>query len=122
MDRVALFCCRGFLRGDGDTKELYNTLGLESKRASTDEIKRAYKKKSLSLHPDKLKQRGIASTEETTEQFLKVKQAYEILTDPKRRKIYDQVLYSIMASIAIRIINYTLLCILFCSVLNYRLA
>jgi hypothetical protein len=71
--------------------ELYTALGLQSKRASLEEIKKAYKKKSLSLHPDKLKQRGIAATDETAKEFLRVKEAYEILSDKKRRSTYDQV-------------------------------
>lgn len=86
-----LFCCKGCLRGDGDTKELYTVLGLDSKRVSVDEIKKAYKKKSLSLHPDKLKQRGIEVTDESAKEFLRVKEAYEILSDKKRRDIYDQI-------------------------------
>lgn len=70
---------------------MYTSLGLESRRSTLDEIKKAYKKKSLNLHPDKLRQRGITITEVHQKEFLQVKEAYEILSDPKRRKIYDQI-------------------------------
>lgn len=86
-----LFCCKGCLRGDGDTMELYKLIGLDTKKATHEDIRKAYKKKSLSLHPDKLKQRGIAVTDESAKEFLRVKEAYEILSDKKRRGIYDQV-------------------------------
>ena len=91
MENLVLFCCKSCLRGEGDNKELYTNLGLESKRATLDEIKKAYKKKSLNMHPDKLSQRGITVTEEHSKAFLKLKESYDILSDPKRRKIYDQV-------------------------------
>jgi hypothetical protein len=42
------------------------------------------------LHPDKLAQRGLQVTPETKAEFLKVKEAYDILSDPKRRRLYDE--------------------------------
>ena len=39
---------------------------------------------------DKLAQRGIEVTAEHKQEFLKVKEAYNVLSDPKRRKIYDE--------------------------------
>jgi DnaJ-class molecular chaperone len=90
MDNFAFFCFRSCLKGDSD-RSLYDALGLQSQnKPSVDDIKRSYKQASLSLHPDKLAQKGIQVTEKDKEQFLKVKQAYDILSDPKRRKLYDQ--------------------------------
>jgi DnaJ-class molecular chaperone len=39
---------------------------------------------------DKLTQRGITVTDEHKQQLLKVKEAYDVLSDPKRRRIYDE--------------------------------
>ena len=57
---------------------------------SIEDIKRAYKKKSLELHPDKLAQRGQVLTPEDQARFQRVKEAYEVLVDPKRRDLYDE--------------------------------
>lgn len=57
---------------------------LEVTRESTDdEIKRAYKKKVLKYHPDKNKEDGAE------EMFKKITSAYEVLSDKKRRRVYD---------------------------------
>ena len=68
---------------------MYDVLEVD-KNATTDAIKKAFKKKSLSMHPDKLAQRGIQQTAEHREQYQKIKEAHDILIDPKRRKLYDQ--------------------------------
>lgn len=60
-------------------ESFYDVLGL-GKHASADEIKKAYKKCALRDHPD----RGG-----DTEQFKKVNRAYEILSDPEKKKRYD---------------------------------
>jgi len=62
--------------------DLYAALGL-SRNATQDEIKRAYLEAAQRLHPDK----NVAAGE--TEIFLDVQQAYETLSNPKRRKEYD---------------------------------
>jgi hypothetical protein len=49
MERVFLFCFKSCLKGEGDN-EYYDVLEVDS-NASADEIKRQYKKMSLSLHP-----------------------------------------------------------------------
>lgn len=57
-------CCRPFLKGGDDgAREFYALLEIDPD-ASTEEVKRAYKKKSLALHPDKLAQRGQVLTPE----------------------------------------------------------
>jgi len=60
---------------------MYDVLGLD-KDASPDDIKRAYRKLILKLHPDK--PTGDA------EKFKKVQEAYEVLSDPQKRQNYDQ--------------------------------
>jgi DnaJ-class molecular chaperone len=62
--------------------KLYKVLGLE-RGASADEIKKAYRKKALELHPDK--PNGDA------EKFKEVNAAYEVLSDPQKKEHYDQV-------------------------------
>jgi len=57
--------------------------------ASIDEIKKAYKKLSLKYHPDKQKTSGL-SLEETTKIFIKISEAYEILSDEQKRYKYDK--------------------------------
>ena len=92
MEHVLLFFCRACLKGEGDNREYYDLLGIEDpKRASTETIKMAYKKRSLQMHPDKLAQRGIEVTKEHSIQFQKMKEAYDILSDPRKRRLYDEI-------------------------------
>ena len=77
--RILLLCCRSCLRGDGDNHEYYDVLGLPDKHVTLDAIKKAFKKASLNLHPDKLAQRGIEETAESKLMFLKVKKNRRLL-------------------------------------------
>lgn len=61
----------------------YKILGI-SKSASPSEIQRAYRKLAVEYHPDVNKEPDAA------EKFREVKAAYDILSDPKRRKTYDE--------------------------------
>ena len=66
-------------------KDYYDLLGV-LRDASMEEIKRAYYEAAQRLHPDKNKLAG------ETEIFLEVQQAYEVLSNPKRRSQYDATL------------------------------
>ncbi|KAI1822917.1 hypothetical protein F4861DRAFT_540532 [Xylaria intraflava] len=64
--------------------KLYDQLNIKPD-ASQEEIKKAYRKAALKWHPDKNKDSPSAA-----EKFKECSQAYEILSDPEKRKIYDQ--------------------------------
>ncbi|CAE6456614.1 unnamed protein product [Rhizoctonia solani] len=63
------------------------TLFNVSKNAPVEEIRERYKSLAVSLHPDKV--RDDAHKAALTAKFTQVKRAYEILTDPSKRAIYD---------------------------------
>jgi len=66
------------------SKDFYATLGL-AKGASPEEIKKAYRKKALECHPDRNPDDPKAEAN-----FKLVSEAYEVLSDDKRRQMYDQ--------------------------------
>lgn len=69
---------------------LYEVLGLD-RSASPEDIRKAYRKRALQTHPDRLPQ-GTTQDEKTraAEQFRLVNNAYEVLNDPQNRQLYDQ--------------------------------
>ena len=62
--------------------DYYADLGVE-RGATAEEIKRAYRKAARRLHPD------VNPGPEAEEQFKKVSQAYDVLSDPEKRRSYD---------------------------------
>ncbi|KAG9341486.1 hypothetical protein JZ751_018989 [Albula glossodonta] len=64
-------------------KDYYKILGIQ-KGAAEEDIKKAYRKQALKWHPDKNK---AANAEE---KFKEIAEAYDVLSDPKKREIYDQ--------------------------------
>ncbi|MFT5757452.1 MAG: molecular chaperone DnaJ [Alteromonadaceae bacterium] len=65
-------------------RDYYEVLGV-SKDAAERDIKKAYKRLAMKLHPDR-----NAGDKDKEEQFKEVKEAYEILTDDQKRAAYDQ--------------------------------
>src|SRR6201995_813073 len=66
------------------SKDYYGTLGVK-KTASADEIRKAFRKLARKYHPDV--NPGDKSAEE---KFKTISEANDVLSDPKKRKIYDQ--------------------------------
>ncbi|RLB09163.1 MAG: molecular chaperone DnaJ, partial [Deltaproteobacteria bacterium] len=64
-------------------RDYYEILGI-SRSASEREIKQAYRKLALKYHPDR-----NPGDKEAEERFKEISEAYEILSDPEKRKIYD---------------------------------
>jgi curved DNA-binding protein len=67
-----------------DYKDYYKILGV-AKSATTDEIKKAYRKLAIKFHPDK--NQGNKKAEE---QFKEANEANEVLSNPEKRKKYDE--------------------------------
>ena len=68
-----------------DYKDYYNILGVE-RSASQDEIKKKYRKLAAKYHPDRNPDDPSAE-----EKFKELGEAYEVLKDPEKRKLYDKV-------------------------------
>ena len=65
-------------------KDYYAALGLE-KTASADQIKKAYRKLAMKYHPDK-----NPDDKKAEERFKELTEAYAVLSDPEKKKQYDQ--------------------------------
>lgn len=69
-----------------DKHDYYDTLGI-AKTADEAEIKKAFRKLAMKYHPDR---NQSDKTKATEEKFKEIKEAYDILSDPKKRAAYDQ--------------------------------
>jgi molecular chaperone DnaJ len=66
-----------------DKKDYYGALGVK-KTASADEIRKAFRKLARKYHPD------VNPDKSAEEKFKTISEANDVLSDPKKRKIYDQ--------------------------------
>ncbi|MCM8770276.1 MAG: molecular chaperone DnaJ [Candidatus Omnitrophica bacterium] len=67
-------------------RDYYEILGVQ-KKASLDEIKKAYRQMVLRYHPDRV---PPEQKKEAEEKFKEVSEAYAVLSDPPKRALYDQ--------------------------------
>ena len=67
-----------------EKRDYYEVLGV-AKNATADEVKKAYRKLAIQFHPDK-----NPGDKKSEEKFKEVNEAYETISDEKKRKMYDQ--------------------------------
>ncbi len=65
-------------------KDYYGILGV-GREATENEVKKAYRKMAQKYHPDK-----TGGSTEATEKFKLISEAYQVLSDPKKKEVYDQ--------------------------------
>jgi molecular chaperone DnaJ len=70
------------MRHQSTKRDLYQVLGI-SRTATPEEIKSAYKKKAKTLHPD------VNPNPKAAEEFAEAKQAFDVLSDPQKKSMYD---------------------------------
>lgn len=68
-------------------KDYYKILGV-SKSATSDDIRKAYRKLALQYHPDRNK------TKEAESKFKEINEAYEVLSDKQKKQQYDNDVYN----------------------------
>ncbi|KAG4906272.1 hypothetical protein JHK82_054910 [Glycine max] len=78
-------------RGEGSSTSYYNVLGVSSD-SNVDEIRRAYRKLAMQWHPDKCT-RSPSLLGEAKRKFQQIQEAYSVLSDSKKRTMYDAGLY-----------------------------
>ncbi|PPD26053.1 MAG: molecular chaperone DnaJ, partial [Methylomonas sp.] len=66
-------------------EDFYKLLEVD-KNASEAEIKKSYRRMAMKYHPD----RNSDNPDEAEKKFKQIKEAYEVLSDPKKRAAYDQ--------------------------------
>ncbi|CAI5733514.1 unnamed protein product [Peronospora farinosa] len=83
---VLVFFLAFSIKAMDPTKDYYQVLGV-SKKCSDRELKKSYRQLALQYHPDKAE--NAEEKETATEKFVEVSEAYEVLSDPDKRKEYD---------------------------------
>lgn len=68
--------------------DYYEILGVD-KKASADELKSAYRKLAKKYHPDMYSSASDAEKKEAEAKFKEINHAYDVLSDPQKREIYD---------------------------------
>ncbi|KAJ1608935.1 DNAJ domain-containing protein with a signal peptide [Cryptosporidium canis] len=79
---ILILCILSFI-SEALGKSYYEVLGVRSDASET-EIKKAYRQMSLKYHPDR------NPSPDASEKFKEIATAYEVLSDPEKRKIYDR--------------------------------
>lgn len=72
-----------------EKRDYYEVLGV-SKNATADEIKKAYRKMAVKWHPDKWSDKSDEEKKAAEEKFKEAAEAYDVLSDDKKRQAYDQ--------------------------------
>lgn len=66
----------------------YDVLGV-ARDAGDEELRKAYKKGAVKWHPDKHASKSEAEVKEAEERFKQISEAYDVLSDPEKKKVYD---------------------------------
>ena len=69
-------------------RDYYEVLGVD-KKATAEELKKAYRKLSIKWHPDKHANDSEQEKKEAEEKFKEIAEAYAVLSDEEKRKQYD---------------------------------
>ena len=70
-------------------RDYYEVLGI-NKNSSDSEIKKAYRKAAMKYHPDKFASASENEKKDAENKFKEINEAYEILSDPQKKAVYDQ--------------------------------
>lgn len=72
-----------------EKRDYYEVLGVD-KKATPDELKKAYRKLAIKYHPDRQQGKTDAEKKEAEEKFKEAAEAYDVLSNPDKRARYDQ--------------------------------